>query len=60
MKRIFRNLMFGLALCAGVGVTSCSSDLDDPMDTIPYSRVLTPMNFEAEVVAPKGTDVTFI
>lgn len=51
--------MFGLALCAGVGVTSCSSDLDDPMDTIPYNRVLTPMNFEAEVVATKGTDVTF-
>lgn len=59
MKRIFRNLMFGLALCAGVGVTSCSSDLDDPMDTIPYNRVLTPMNFEAEVVASKGTDITF-
>lgn len=51
--------MFGLALCAGVGITSCSSDLDDPMDTIPYNRVLTPMNFEAEVVATKGTDVTF-
>lgn len=51
--------MFGLALCAGVGVTSCSSDLDDPMDTIPYNRVLTPMNFEADVVASKGTDVTF-
>lgn len=51
--------MFGLALCAGAGITSCSSDLDDPMDTIPYNRVLTPMNFEAEVVATKGTDVTF-
>lgn len=51
--------MFGLALCAGAGITSCSSDLDDPMDTIPYNRVLTPMNFEAEVIASKGTDITF-
>jgi len=51
--------MFGLALCAGAGVVSCSSDVDDPMDSIPYNRVLTPMNFEAEVVASKGTDITF-
>lgn len=51
--------MFGLLLCAGVVSTSCSNDPDAPMDTIPYDRVLTPMNFSAEVVASKGTDITF-
>ncbi len=51
--------MFGLLLCAGVVSTSCSNDPDAPMDTIPYDRVLTPMNFSAEVVANKGTDITF-
>lgn len=59
MKKIFRTLIFGLLLCAGVVTTSCSNDPDAPMDTIPYDRVLTPMNFTAEVVASKGTDITF-
>lgn len=59
MKKIFRTLMFGLLLCAGVVFTSCSNDPDAPMDNIPYERVLTPLNFTAEVVASKGTDITF-
>lgn len=51
--------MFGFMLCAGAVATSCSSDPDAPMDTIPYNRVLTPLNFEAEVVTTVGTDITF-
>ena len=58
MKKIFRNLKFGLALCAGLFAASCS-DVDEAMDEIPYTRVLTPLNFEAEVVASAGTDVRF-
>jgi len=58
MKKIFRNLKFGLMLCAGAFAASCS-DVDDAMDEIPYTRVLTPLNFEAEVVASAGTDITF-
>lgn len=60
MKKIVRNLMFGLLLlCTGVVATSCSDDPDAAMDTIPYDRVLTPLNFEAEVVASVGTDIEF-
>ncbi len=51
--------MFGLLLCAGVVATSCSDDPDPIMDEIPYERILTPMNFEAEVVASVGTDIKF-
>ncbi len=60
MKKIVRNLMFGLLLlCTGVVATSCSDDPDATMDTIPYTRVLTPLNFEAEVIASVGTDIEF-
>ena len=58
MKKIISTLKYGLMLCAGIAAASCS-DVDDAMDTIPYSRVLTPLNFEAEVVASAGTDITF-
>lgn len=49
--------MFGMLLCAGFA--ACSDDPDSPMDTIPYTRLLTPLNFEAEVIASVGTDITF-
>ncbi|MDE5694562.1 MAG: hypothetical protein K2H77_01080, partial [Alistipes sp.] len=58
MKKIFRNLKFGLLLCAGAFAASCS-DVEDAMDEIPYTRVLQPQNFEAEVIASIGTDITF-
>lgn len=58
MKKIFRNLKFGLLLCAGAFAASCS-DVEDAMDEIPYTRVLQPQNFEAEVIANIGTDITF-
>lgn len=58
MKKIFRNLKFGLMLCAGALVASCS-DVDDAMNEIPYARVLTPLNFEASVDASVGTDIKF-
>ncbi|MDE5637386.1 MAG: DUF4957 domain-containing protein, partial [Alistipes sp.] len=58
MKKIFRNLKFGLMLCAGMFAASCS-DVDEVMDEIPYTRVLTPLNFEADVIASAGTDVKF-
>ncbi|MDE6507144.1 MAG: fibronectin type III domain-containing protein [Alistipes sp.] len=58
MKKIFRNLKFGLLLCAGAFAASCS-DVEDAMDEIPYTRVLTPLNFEADVDAAVGTDIKF-
>lgn len=58
MKKIFRNLKFGLMLCAGMFAASCSQ-VDEVMDEIPYTRVLTPLNFDADVVASAGTDVKF-
>lgn len=51
--------MFGLLLLTGAVATSCSSDPDPVMDSIPYTRVLTPLNFEGEVVASVGTDILF-
>ena len=33
MKKIFRNLKFGLALCAGLFAASCS-DVDEAMDAV--------------------------
>ena len=58
MKKILKKLWIGLTVAAGAVLASCSST-DDVMDSIPYSRVLTPLNFKAEVVASTGTDVTF-
>lgn len=58
MKKIFRNLKFGLLLCTGALAASCS-DVEDAMDEIPYTRVLTPLNFEADVDAAVGTDIKF-
>ena len=58
MKKIFRNLKFGLLLCAGAFAASCS-DVEDAMNEIPYTRVLTPLNFEAKVDASVGTDINF-
>lgn len=58
MKKIFRNLKFGLMLCAGAFAASCS-DVDEAMNEIPYTRVLTPLNFEADVDAAVGTDIKF-
>ena len=59
MKRIFKNLMFGLLLCSGAAMSSCSADSDELLDSIPYSRILTPMSFKAETVASVGTDIEF-
>ena len=58
MKKIFRNLKFGLMLCAGAFAASYS-DVDEAMNEIPYTRVLTPLNFEADVDAAVGTDIKF-
>ena len=58
MKKRFRNLKFGLLLCAGAFAASCS-DVDEAMNEIPYTRVLTPLNFEADVDAAVGTDIKF-
>ena len=58
MRKIFRNLKFGLMLCAGAFAASCS-DVDEAMNEIPYTRVLTPLNFEADVDAAVGTDIKF-
>jgi len=58
MKKIFRNLKLGLMLCAGAFAASCS-DVDEAMNEIPYTRVLTPLNFEADVDAAVGTDIKF-
>lgn len=57
MKKILRNLTCGLLLCGGL-FAGCS-DVDDVIEDIPYSRTLTPLNFEAEVVASVGTSITF-
>ncbi len=45
-------------LCAGAFAASCS-DVDEAMNEIPYTRVLTPLNFEADVDAAVGTDIKF-
>ena len=58
MKKIIKNLVYGLTVVAGVLLTSCSTT-DEIMDTIPYNRVLTPQKFDATVVKTSGTDVTF-
>ena len=58
MKKILKNLMFGLTVVTGAIFASCSTT-DEVMDTIPYNRVLTPLNFKAEVVPSTGTDVSF-
>lgn len=50
--------MYGLAVVTGAVFASCSTT-DEAMDSIPYNRVLTPLNFKAEVVATTGTDVSF-
>lgn len=57
MKKILRNLTCGLLLCGGL-FAGCA-DVDDVIEDIPYSRTLTPLNFEAEVVASVGTSITF-
>ena len=58
MKKIVSKLLFGLTAAAGMLFAGCS-DPDAAMDSIPYDRVLTPLNFSAEVVSSTGTDVTF-
>lgn len=50
--------MFGMSALAGAFFASCS-DPEAAMDSVPYDRVLTPLNFEAEIVASVGTDVLF-
>lgn len=59
MKKIFRNLTYGLLLCAGLFLGGACSDADDVIEEIPYTRVLTPLNFEAKVISSLGNSVTF-
>ena len=58
MKKIIKNLVYGLIVGAGAIFASCSTT-DEIMDSIPYDRVLTPQKFDATVVRTSGTDVTF-
>ena len=56
MKKIIKNLFYGLLVSAGALLASCSTT-DEVMDTIPYNRVLTPQKFSASIVSSSGTDV---
>ena len=56
MNKIFKSfiLLFGIS----AAVSACHSPAE-LVETIDYSRVLTPLKFDAEVVPSTGTDVTF-
>lgn len=56
MNKIFKSLILLLGISAAV--SACHSPAE-PISEIDYSRVLTPLKFEAEVVSSTGTDVTF-
>ena len=56
MNKIFKSLILLLGISAAV--SACHSPAE-PISEIDYSRVLTPLKFEAEVVPSTGTDVTF-
>lgn len=57
MKKIFRNIaLFAATAMAAVG---CAPDQGEIIDTIELNRALTPLEFKANVIATKGTDVEF-
>lgn len=56
MNNIFKSLILLLGISAAV--SACHSPAE-PVEEIDYSRVLTPLKFEAEVVPSTGTDVIF-
>lgn len=56
MNKIFKSLILLLGVTAAVAACQSPADLVEEID---YSRVLTPLKFEAEVVPSTGTDVTF-
>ena len=56
MNKIFKSLILLAGIAASV--TSCHK-MTELVNEIDYSRVLTPLKFEAEVVPSTGTDVTF-
>lgn len=57
MKKIFRNIaLFAATAVAAVG---CAPDQGEIIDTIELNRALTPLEFKANVIATKGTDVEF-
>lgn len=56
MNKIFKSFILLLGFSAAV--SSCQFPAE-PISEIDYSRVLTPLKFEAEVVPSTGTDVTF-
>lgn len=56
MNKIFKSFILLLGISAAV--SACHSPAE-PISEIDYSRVLTPLKFEAEVVPSTGTDVTF-
>lgn len=58
MKYGFKYLIFTLAAAAASMFASCSQT-EEIMDNIPYGRVLSPLDFTAEVVKTSGTDVVF-
>ena len=56
MKKLYKSLLFILG--AGALLASCARP-EELIEDIEYARVLTPLKFDAEVVASTGTDVTF-
>lgn len=56
MNKIFKSFILLLGISAAVSACHSPAELVNEID---YSRVLTPLKFEAEVVPSTGTDVTF-
>lgn len=57
MKKIFRNIaLFAATALAAVG---CTPEQGEIIDTIELNRALSPLEFKANVIASKGTDVEF-
>lgn len=57
MKKIFRNIaLFAATALAAVG---CAPEQGEIIDTIELNRALSPLEFKANVIASKGTDVEF-
>ena len=57
MKKI-TSILSGLLIPLAALVTGCHTPMEE-ITEISFDRVLTPLRFTAEVVASKGTDVTF-
>lgn len=56
MNKIFKSFILLLGISAAVSACHSPAEIVEEID---YSRVLTPLKFEAEVVPSTGTDVTF-